>query len=239
MKTDAPARTSICFGAIRAGLFTFGKPGSAAAYDGESFSTISSPNGLAITEQDPNQLLVLDDSSNTVNAFGLGGGAQLSTINLGAGSWEGLSSIGDRVYVLEERSTTDGDPLAVMRVWGLDGTRYAGEVLDLDVTLEEKADFFLQPHRTSVVWGGQKALFIFEHHSGEFGLYYDLQTPGVISGQSGGGVFESCTIVMKNRIFIPVPLSIQKSFLPGESEKKRFEVRCDILHIDYPLDKAS
>ena len=104
---------------------------------------------------------------------------------------------------------------------------------------EEKADFFLQPHRTSVVWGGQKALFIFEHHSGEFGLYYDLQTQGVISGQSGGGTFESCTIVMKNRIFIPIPLSIQKSFLPGESEKKRFEVRCDILHIDYPLDKAS
>ena len=41
---------------------------------------------------------------------------------------------------------------------------------------EKKGDFFLQPHRTSVVWGGQKALFIFEHHSGEFGLYYDLQT---------------------------------------------------------------
>src|SRR4029077_7573094 len=46
---------------------------------------------------------------------------------------------------------------------------------------EEKGDFFLQPHRTSIVWGGQKALFIFEHHSGEFGLYYDLQTQGLIS----------------------------------------------------------
>ena len=30
---------------------------------------------------------------------------------------------------------------------------------------EENGDFVLQPHRTSVVWGGQKALFIFEHHS--------------------------------------------------------------------------
>ena len=105
-------------------------------YDGESFNTtIASPDGLAITEQDPNQLLVLDDSSNTVGAFGLGGGAQLSTINLGAGSWEGISSIGDRLYVLDARSATDGDPLAVMKVWGLDGTRYAGEDLDLDVTL--------------------------------------------------------------------------------------------------------
>ncbi len=97
---------------------------------------------------------------------------------------------------------------------------------------EEKGDFFLQPHRTSIVWGGQKALFIFEHHSGDFGLYYDLQTQSLISDASGGGSFETCTIVMKNRIFIPVPPPIQASFLPRDSERKRFEVRCDILHTD-------
>jgi molecular chaperone HtpG len=98
---------------------------------------------------------------------------------------------------------------------------------------EEKGDFFLQPHRTSVVWGGQKALFIFEYHSGEFGLYYDLQTQNLISNESGGGSFESCTIVMKNRIFIPIPPAIQSSFLPEQGEKKRYEVRCDILHIGH------
>ena len=97
---------------------------------------------------------------------------------------------------------------------------------------EENGEFFLQPHHTSVVWGGQKALFIFQHHSGKFGLYYDLQTRDLISNQSGGGVAISCTIVMKNRIFIPIPTSIQENFLPEEGEKKRFEVRCDILHID-------
>ena len=97
---------------------------------------------------------------------------------------------------------------------------------------EEKGDFFLQPHRTSIVWGGQKVLFIFEHHSGEFGLYYDLQTQSLISDQSGGGPFETCTIVMKNRIFIPVPPHVQMSFLPQQNEKKKFEVRCDILYID-------
>jgi hypothetical protein len=37
----------------------------------------------------------------------------------------------------------------------------------------EMGDFFLQPHKTSIVWGGQKVLFIFMHHSGEVGLYYD------------------------------------------------------------------
>ena len=98
---------------------------------------------------------------------------------------------------------------------------------------DDHGSFFLQPHRTSVVWGGQKTLFIFEHHSGEFGLYYDLQTRNLISDQSGGGLIKSCTIVMKNRIFIPIPSPIQASFMPQQSEKKRFEVRCDILHIDY------
>ena len=104
---------------------------------------------------------------------------------------------------------------------------------------EEKVDFFLQPHRTSVVWGGQKALFIFEHHSGNFGLYYDLQTQSLISEQSGGGSFETCTIVMKNRIFIPIPPPVQASFLPQQNEKKRFEVRCDILYIDRESAGAS
>jgi len=97
---------------------------------------------------------------------------------------------------------------------------------------EENGDFFLQPHSTSVVWGGQKALFIFQHHSGEFGLYYDLQTHNLISDESGGGSIVTCTIVMKNRIFIPIPNAIQGRFLPETGEKKRFEVKCDILHID-------
>jgi len=101
-----------------------------------------------------------------------------------------------------------------------------------DSIREEKGEFFLQPHRTSIVWGGQKLLFIFEHHSGEFGLYYDLQTQSLISEQSGGGSFETCTIVMKNRIFIPIPPFVQASFLPQQNGKKRFEVRCDILYIE-------
>lgn len=96
----------------------------------------------------------------------------------------------------------------------------------------ERGDFFLQPHRTSVVWGGQKVLFIFQHHSGEFGLYYDIQTPDLIANESGGGARETCTIVMKNRIFIPLPEEIKSGFLPAEGERKRLESRCDILYID-------
>jgi len=101
-----------------------------------------------------------------------------------------------------------------------------------DRVRDERGEFFLQPHRTSVVWGGQKALFIFEHHSGGFGLYYDVQTPTPIASQSGGGAFETSTIVMKNRIFIPVPDGLRVSFIPQVGERKRLEVRCDILYID-------
>ena len=42
---------------------------------------------------------------------------------------------------------------------------------------------------------------------------------------------------MKNRVFIPIPPAIQASFLPDFDEKKRFEVRCDLLHIDRRNDE--
>jgi len=99
-------------------------------------------------------------------------------------------------------------------------------------TREERGDFFLQPHSTSIVWGGQKILFIFEHHSGEFGLYYDLQAGHVVSAQSGGGPYSTATIVLRDKIFIPVPDDIASTFIPSEAERKRFEVRSDLLYTE-------
>ncbi len=98
-----------------------------------------------------------------------------------------------------------------------------------DAVRREHGAFFLQPHRTSVVWGGQKALFVFEHHSGRFGLYYDLQSREVVAPESGGGAFPTYTIVLKNSIFIPVPEAIRSSFIPRIGERKRFEIKCDYL----------
>lgn len=97
---------------------------------------------------------------------------------------------------------------------------------------EERGDFFLQPHSTSVVWGGQKVLFVFEHHSGEFGLYYDLQAAHVVSPESGGGPFPTATIVLRNKVFIPVPDAVAATFVPEGEERKRFEIRCDLLYTD-------
>ncbi|MEQ6335636.1 ATP-binding protein [Sphingobium sp. MK2] len=101
-----------------------------------------------------------------------------------------------------------------------------------DRVKEEMGEFFLQPHRTSIVWGGQKTLFIFLHHSGRFGLYYDLQTREMVEAKSGGGSYPTATIVLKDRIYIPVPEEIAASFVPAPGERKRFEVRSDILRTE-------
>jgi molecular chaperone HtpG len=101
-----------------------------------------------------------------------------------------------------------------------------------DKVREERGEFFLQPHRTSVVWGGQKTLFIFLHHSGQFGLYYDLQTGEPVDAAAGGGPYPTSTIVLKNRIFIPIPDVIRSSFIPRTGERKRFEIRADILRTE-------
>ena len=98
-----------------------------------------------------------------------------------------------------------------------------------DKAREEMGEFFLQPHFTSIVWGGQKTLFIFMHHSREFGLYYDLQTREMVNAPSGGGAYPTCSIVLKDRLYIPIPGEISTSFIPKTGERKRFEVRADIL----------
>jgi molecular chaperone HtpG len=98
-----------------------------------------------------------------------------------------------------------------------------------DRVREERGEFFLQPHRTEIVWGGQKAIYIFQHHSGEFGLYYELQSSDLFADAPGGQAFPTCTIVLKNQIYIPVPNELRAQFLPSNG-KKQFEIRCELLY---------
>ena len=101
-----------------------------------------------------------------------------------------------------------------------------------DRVQREKGDFFLQPHSTEVVWGGRKVIFVFQHHSGRFGLYYDILCPGLVGAESGGGPRITSTILAKSRTFIPVPREIECDFLPEAGETKRLEIRCDVLHLE-------
>jgi molecular chaperone HtpG len=107
-----------------------------------------------------------------------------------------------------------------------------------DRVREERGDFFLQPHWTEIVWGGQKVLYIFQHHSKQFGLYYEIQTNELVSEVPGGELFATCTMVLGDTIFIPVPEAVSKTFIPTDSLKKRFEVRCDLLYPEISMPTA-
>ena len=101
-----------------------------------------------------------------------------------------------------------------------------------DRVQREKGDFFLQPHSTEVVWGGGKVVFVFQHHSGQFGLYYDILCQNLVAETAGGGQGITSTILTKDRTFIPIPAEIADSFLPNPGEVKRLEVRCDVLYLE-------
>ena len=99
---------------------------------------------------------------------------------------------------------------------------------------EELGDFFLQPHKTSIVWGGQRAMFVFLHHSEEYGLYYDLRADVTLASESGGQPYPTSTIFLRNNIYIPIPDPIKRHFIPTENERKRFEIQYDILRVRKP-----
>ena len=101
-----------------------------------------------------------------------------------------------------------------------------------DNVQSEKGSFFLQPHSTEVVWGGRKVIFVFQHHSGRFGLYYDILCPGLVGNKSGGGPKATSTILTKGRTFVPIPEELVRDFLPRANERKRLEVRADILYLE-------
>jgi len=101
-----------------------------------------------------------------------------------------------------------------------------------DKTRNELGEFFNEPHKTSVVWGGHRVLFIFMHHSEKYGLYYDIQTSTAIGGSASGSSFPTCTLVLKNRIYIPIPDQISDQFIPGQNDKRRFEIRFDLIRSD-------
>jgi len=100
-----------------------------------------------------------------------------------------------------------------------------------DRVQREKGEFFLQPHSTEIVWGGRKVILVFQHQSGQFGLYYDILCPGLIGAPAGGGRKATSTILSQKRTFIPIPDEIRGDFVPEVGERKRLEVRCEILYL--------
>lgn len=75
-----------------------------------------------------------------------------------------------------------------------------------DRVFKREYDFFLEPHSTKIIWGSHRIIYIFTHASNLLTLYYDIALKQRMEDDSaGGGSFPTTTIVMKNRIFIPIP----------------------------------
>ena len=50
--------------------------------------------------------------------------------------------------------------------------------------------------------------------------------------EAGGGSFPTSTMVLKNRLYVRITDAVRQSFIPGARERKRFEVRADILRTE-------
>jgi len=98
-----------------------------------------------------------------------------------------------------------------------------------DKLFKREAYFFRSPHTTRVMWGGHRVIYIFDHPSGSITLYYDieLRTP-LAEHQANGMMLPTTTLILKNRLFVPVPRELESEFRISEGSKQ-FYVNFDTI----------
>lgn len=101
-----------------------------------------------------------------------------------------------------------------------------------DRLMRTEADFFYAPHTTRILWGGHRVVYIFTESTGRLSLYYDIEFRNPIEHtKAGGGMFPTTTLIMKKRIYIPIPDTLVDEFKVTAGPKEFF-VRFDILSSD-------
>jgi molecular chaperone HtpG len=92
-----------------------------------------------------------------------------------------------------------------------------------DKLFKRESYFFKSPHTTRVMWGGHRVIYIFGHPSGSITLYYDIELQVPLSRhQASGMMLPSTTLILKNRLFIPVPKELENEFRISEGTKQFF-----------------
>jgi molecular chaperone HtpG len=92
-----------------------------------------------------------------------------------------------------------------------------------------ESEFFRNPHTTRILWGGHRVVYIFTEATGRLNLYYDIELRKPIDQSSaGGGMFQTTTLITKNRIFVPVPDGLVEEFRVATGPKEFF-VRFDVI----------
>lgn len=96
-----------------------------------------------------------------------------------------------------------------------------------DRMYKENYEFFLQPHTTRVIWSMHKIIYIFTHASNNLTIYYDIDLTKKLSDNSTGGrMIPTTTIIMKDKIFVPV-IPEMSDYFNIKGGQLRFSVRFD------------
>jgi len=98
-----------------------------------------------------------------------------------------------------------------------------------DKMVKREGDFFRYPHTTKIIWAGHRIVYIFTEASGKITLYYDIELREPLEEQAAsGGMFPTTTLVLKNRIYVPVPNNLEPAFELVDGVKE-FYVRFDAI----------
>ena len=89
--------------------------------------------------------------------------------------------------------------------------------------------FFKSPHTTKLIWGAHRIIYIFTDATGSLSLYYDIELKEPLkTTTTGGAMFPTTTIITKDRIYIPVPKTLEQAFyITGGA--KEFYIRFDTI----------
>lgn len=98
-----------------------------------------------------------------------------------------------------------------------------------DRMVKREGDFFRYPHTTKIIWAGHRIVYIFTEGSGKITLYYDIELREPLEEKTvSGGMFPTTTLVLKNRIYVPVPQLLESAFQLVNGVKE-FYVRFDSI----------
>lgn len=98
-----------------------------------------------------------------------------------------------------------------------------------DKMVKREGDFFRYPHTTKIIWAGHRIVYIFTEAAGKITLYYDIELRDPLEETvASGGMFPTTTLVLKNRIYVPVPKALESAFKLVDGVKEFF-VRFDSI----------
>ncbi len=98
-----------------------------------------------------------------------------------------------------------------------------------DRLMKREGEFFRFPHTTKIIWAGHRIIYIFTEASGKITLYYDIELREPLEEKTASGaMFPTTTLVLKNRIYVPVPPLLHSAFKIVDGAKEFF-VRFDTI----------